>query len=100
MCPTCHRPVPYAKRHRGQRYCSQACFLQRSTVPKLYHRWNVADLVRALNSGRPLELVAADLGVSRAHLYRCMREARICRVGGRGHYAIVHWRNARQLSLF
>lgn len=100
MCPTCHRPLSYAQRHRGARYCCRAHWRQRPQLRKLTQAHDLADVLQALNSGRPLEVVASDLGVSRAHLYAWMHEARIARVGGRGQYAVVHWRNARQLALF
>jgi transposase-like protein len=69
-------------------------------VRKVAQAHAVSELLRALNSGRSLEYVAAELGVSRAHLYQWMRDARVVRVGGRGQYAVVHWKNTRQLSLF
>ena len=100
MCPTCHHPIPYAKRQRGTRYCSRACFLHRPRVPKAWQTHDAGDLMRVLNSGKPLECIAAEWEISRAHLYQCMHEARIVRVGRRGQYAVVHWKNQRQLSLF
>ena len=101
MCATCHHPIPYPKRHKGARYCSRACWRRRPTEPKLFRVLTATELVRYLNThAEPLECVAGELGISRAHLYQCLQSARIVRTGRHGPYAVVHWRNPRQLSLF
>lgn len=101
MCQTCGQRLPYRSRRR---YCSRRCWRQRPRASKILSQYSPEDIVRLLNSGRPVECVAAELACSRAQLYRLMRVARIVRVGGAPHrpgqYAVAHWRNARQLSLF
>lgn len=105
MCPTCGQRVPYAKRRKGARYCSRACY--RLGTFKTYQVLGpdaTLHVLRLLNRGTPFHIVAEELGTSKSGLRRFCSTMRIQRVEGIPHrpgcYAIVHWKNPRQLSLF
>lgn len=101
MCPTCGRPLPYAKRRHGAQYCSRACANRART--KRQHV-DVYHALRLLDGYHTLEAVARELQVSKPVLLQVFADHRVVRVGGcphrPGRYAIQHWKNPRQLSFF
>lgn len=98
-CPMCGQTVGYARRRRGARYCSRACYSRgrRKVV-------DVALAVALLDGTRTLAGVACRLGVSKPVLLQAFRQARVVRVTGAchrpGRYGYQHWCDDRQLSLF
>lgn len=101
MCGTCGHRLPYGS---SQRYCNRDCWQRRPQPRKVWRQGDVAQILAWLNSGVSLTQVADQLDVSRTTLYAALRDARIVRVGGSpyhpGVYAVVHWKNPRQLALF
>lgn len=98
MCPTCGTTLPYKSRRR---YCSHAC-ANRARAKRT--ALDVYQALRLLDGTRTLDGVACAMGVSRSLLIEVLAAHRVVRVSGAPHrpgrYAMVHWRNPRQLSLF
>ena len=98
MCRTCGQPLPYKSPHP---YCNRTCWRNRT---RAWEVTDVATVLRLLNSGQSVVGVADRLGISRTALLRALAQARVVRVDGKpghpGRYAIRHWKNPRQLSLF
>lgn len=101
MCQTCGKRLPYGS-HR--RYCNREHWRRRPQTRKVWRQTDIVNLLCLLNTGHSLVAVADQLGISRTTLYATMQQARIVRVGGSpyhpGLYAVVHWKNPKQLALF
>ena len=102
MCETCLKPLPYKSKRR---YCSRECYrLGTFKTVQILGPQAVHEVLMRLNSGTPFHIVADEMGTSKSGLQRFCHAMRILRVDGKPHrpgrYAVVHWRNSRQLSLF